>query len=349
MGFLYFRGRMSQSKGGRTTRDSPQQHIEVTLDNVEDVIQKTLQLYNKDRTTQAYLVWRDLKALLAKYDESTPLEEEASKIGAAKELIDTHLVALNRMEDEAVSVFDLFDNVESEEGWELDRDSEGIRTYSRAVEGSNTYQTKITGIVRAPLFDQLPLIAEMDLFRLWIPFCTDSDVDVDMSHFRKIARVLLIPPSPISWVLSAREMLLYAYGVDMMQEDNTLVAMAKTPSPGDLEYIERDFNWTPPPEGRKGSIRMHCRLSGMIINRVNENTIRMSVFSDVDPRVQLPYWIINLTTKKFAYLVIALLRKKAQNLDEEYKRRIAQGGIYDSIREILGRDGESENTDLQSS
>jgi len=327
---------MSQGKVERTTRHSPQQHIQVSLDNVEEVLQTSLDLYSKDRTTQAYLVWRDLKALLAQYDESEPSEELSVKIAAAKELIDNHIVTLNRMETEAISVFDLFDNVDSQEGWELARDSEGIRTYSRAVEGSNTYQTKITGIVRAPLFDLLPLIAEMDLYRLWIPFCTDSDVDVDMSYFRKIARVLLIPPSPISWVLSAREMLLYAYGVDMMQEDNTLVAMAKTPSPGDLEYVEKEYKWTPPPEGRSGSIRMDCRLAGMIIHRVNENTIRMSVFSDVEPKVQLPYWIVNLTTKKFAYLVIALLRKRAQNLDEEYKSRVAKGGIYDRIRTIIG-------------
>jgi len=328
---------MSQGKPvERTTRHSPQQHVQVSLDNAEDVIQTALQLYSKDRTTQAYLVWRDLKTLLAQYDESEPSEEDSAKISTAKEIIDLHLVTLNRMETEAISVFDLFDNVDSEEGWELARDSEGIRTYSRAVEGSNTYQTKITGIVRAPLFDLLPLIAEMDLYRLWIPFCTDSDVDVDMSYFRKMARILLIPPSPINWVLSAREMLLYAYGVDMMQEDNTLVAMAKTPSPGDLEYVEREYQWTPPPEGRKGSIRMDCRLAGMIIQRVNETTIRMSIFSDVEPKVQLPYWIVNLTTKKFAYLVIALLRKKAQNLDEEYQKRISKGGLYDSIREIIG-------------
>jgi len=328
----------------RTSRDSAQQHIQVTLDNVEEAIQTTLQLYSKDRTTQAYLIWRDLKALLAQYDESEPEEEVSAKIATAKELVDSNLITLHRMEEEALSVFDLFDNIDSQEGWELARDSEGIRTYSRAVEGSNTYQTKMIGIVRAPLFDLLPLIAEMDLYRLWIPFCTDSDIDVDMSYFRKMARILLIPPSPISWVLSAREMMLYAYGVDMMQEDNTLVAMAKTPSPGDLEYVEKEYNWTPPPEGRKGSIRMDCRLAGMIIQRVNENTIRMSVFSDVEPKVQIPYWIVNLTTKKFAYLVISLLRKKAQNLDEEYKLRIAKGGLYDSIREIIG-EPTTENTD----
>ena len=55
--------------------------------------------------------------------------------------------------------------------------------------------------------------------------------------------------------------MLYGYGVDMM-EDNKMIAMAKSPSPGELEYLRKHFDYELPPEGHNGSCRMTCHLAG---------------------------------------------------------------------------------------
>ena len=48
-----------------------------------------------------------------------------------------------------------------------------------------------------------------------------------------------------------------------MMEENTLVAMAKRPSEGELEYLQKTFNYIPPDETSK-AIRMHCNLAGSV-------------------------------------------------------------------------------------
>ena len=58
--------------------------------------------------------------------------------------------------------------------------------------------------------------------------------------------------------------MLYGYGVDMMEE-NKLLAMAKSPSEGELEYLKQTFGYEMDKEGTNGSsgtVRMDCILAG---------------------------------------------------------------------------------------
>src|SRR3990167_6688511 len=114
-----------------------------------------------------------------------------------------------------------------------------------------------------------------------------------------------------------------------MMEENKLAALARSPTPEELENLKHEFNYAPPPED-PGSIRMTCHLAGFIflslfiitfdfanisivvvmirllLERVDDNRTRVSVLSNSDPKVQLPYWVINFATKNLAHRIFSV-------------------------------------------
>ena len=76
----------------------------------------------------------------------------------------------------------------------------------------------------------------------------------------------------------------------------------------------------------------------LLLERVDDNRTRVSVLSNSDPKVQLPYWVINFATKNLAHRIFSFLRAQAANLDDDYKKRIASNASYERIRQKIKKD-----------
>ncbi len=62
------------------------------------------------------------------------------------------------------------------DGWKLETDTDGIRIYSRAVDGSQLKQIKATTEVYAPLDAVMAVLTDYTNYKSWIDHVTQSDV-----------------------------------------------------------------------------------------------------------------------------------------------------------------------------
>ena len=74
----------------------------------------------------------------------------------------------------------------------------------------------------------------------------------------------------------------------------------------------------------------------MLFEPLGPKKTRVSVLTNVDPMMDMPYWVINKGTKQLAHMILTFLRKQSCNLNAEYRRRIDESGtLYDNIRARL--------------
>lgn len=292
-------------------------------------VERIRELYDAAKTKLAHSLLLELERAL----ESVTDSEEEAAVETKRAMEEAALLLFHvRYEAEGVAAF--LEELEHGEGWELAREGEECATHFKQVPGSPTMLIKLQGLVRAPAFAVLACINEIDLYHTWIPTMTASDILLHLSAYKKMVHLQVQAPSPISWVVSPREMVLYGYGADLMEE-NKLIAMAQTPSPEALAMLQRRAQFTPPPP-RPGVVRMDCKLAGMLFEPLGPKTTRVSVLTNVDPMMDMPYWVINKGTKQFAHMIMTFLRKQSCNLNAEYRRRIDESGtLYDNIRSRL--------------
>lgn len=98
----------------------------------------------------------------------------------------------------------------------------GITTHYKLSEESGGIIVRMEGTLDLPLFEQCATIHEVDLFREWLPFCSNSKTIEKLSPSELIAYICLSVP-PI-----ARDTLLRAYGADCLQEHGKVVVIGRS-------------------------------------------------------------------------------------------------------------------------
>lgn len=200
-----------------------------------------------------------------------------------------------------------------------------------------------SGTLPANSFNVLALVNEIELFPTWIPTIRLSKYDYHISDFRKLIYFKVCPPKPVGYFVSEREMCLYAYGVDMM-EDNRLYAIVRTPTNDDLEDFKTLIDGYAPRKIEPSPVRMHCYMAGIEIIPIGEDKTKVTLVTCVDVKMMLPYWVINIATKQFAHMILGFLGDKAANLPDEYKKRInSNGSVYQNIKDRLRDDNDNNS------
>ena len=312
---------------------------------INDIWSQIEQYYNLEKI---FLAQEKLDELEKRLEEDLKSEdpavvEAAKALSAALEERDARFL-IKRVKEESKATREVINLIQTNDGWNLCRSDEGIQTFYRQIPDSPTLSIKIMGVLDCPAFEVLACVNEIDLYKTWIPTVAESAILLPVSDYKRIVHLKMNPPSPISWVVSNREMVLYGYGVDAMEE-NKLLAIARSVVPSDVEKLREKFeDFATPPE-TPDRVRMHCHLAGLLFEPMGPTKTRVAVMSNADPKMHLPYGIINMATKNVAHMMFVYLKNQAYNLktaaNGEYAKRInANGGLYDNIRQrLLNPDG----------
>lgn len=113
------------------------------------------------------------------------------------------------------------ENIAVNDDWIFAQTVFGVTTYYR-FEDEGSLSFKLQGDLNGvPLFEQLAVLRECDLFHLWLPFCNDSK-KLKQSKFDSVGWCKLLLP-----ILGARDGVYHAMGCDNMREDGSIIVAAE--------------------------------------------------------------------------------------------------------------------------
>eukprot|EP01104_Vermistella_antarctica_P007353 TRINITY_DN1817_c0_g1_i1.p1 TRINITY_DN1817_c0_g1~~TRINITY_DN1817_c0_g1_i1.p1 ORF type:complete len:599 (-),score=144.57 TRINITY_DN1817_c0_g1_i1:73-1869(-) len=241
---------------------------------------------------------------------------------------------------------DLVNVMLSDEGWDVVRQADGITTLYKNETNTPVHSVKMKGVVNCPTFNMAAVMYEADLYSNWIPMCVKSECLATMSKYRKI----IYTYSKMPWPMSDREMLMVGFGVDLLEEENLIVITAWST---DETCRERDNipDHIELPDPQSGTVRMTVHCSGIILRPVSTTQCEVFVMGNCDPKMSVPYSLLNYATKTLAHKGFSMLSDKAINLNAEYTRRIdANTDLYNEmkakIERAFAKDGDDTDTVL---
>ena len=172
---------------------------------------------NTGKNAQLKQLNQTTKSSPKNYDPTNMTEMEATE-----HLLDTHQEAFLGLQQRARLFQKAKECLTVDDDWTLAQTLFGVTTYYRREE-DGTLSIKLLGELRGvPLFEQLAVLRECDLFHLWAPFCKSS---------RKLAQVGKL--ECFGWykihipVLGTRDGVYRAMGCDTMREDGSIMIVAE--------------------------------------------------------------------------------------------------------------------------
>jgi len=201
--------------------------------------------------------------------------------------------------------------------------------------------------------DLLVVIAEIDLYVNWIPFLADAKVLVEITNYRKSVYCR----AGLPWPMSDRDMFLYGFGADLLEEDKVVIVVRSVNSKADeptsttaaADSDEDDSSnlispedlakiMTVVPKSPGGAMRMDCHFAGFVMESLSETRTRLTVLINADPMMSaIPYWLLNYVMKQFGHLIFARLEGLATGIKGSvFEERIqARPALYADLQRRL--------------
>ena len=205
----------------------------------------------------------------------------------------------------------------SDEGWNIQRECEGLRTLYRNLQDSaHIHSIRLDGDVDAPIFTLLTLFHEIDLFTKWIP----SYSLLGLTFAR-----LIDHPSPtelvvhlnfhVPWPFESRYTFFRCEGIDCMDDKaNPQIAVI-------LENLASEEEWGLNDPGVKTTF---FEPSGILLSPLGGGRTRVQIVVNVDPQIPfVPAWLIDFAVRNLAFLIIYRIRHAVEIVkhDAVYKER----------------------------
>lgn len=239
----------------------------------------------------------------------------------------------------------------SDDGWELQRDRDGIRTlYRGSAGGSPLIRIRIEGFVNAPVFNMLALLYEVDLFHLWLPrFAGIGLKSVSMvaeaSPTRRIYHAVISLP----WPIQNRDCVVAVEGVDAMNATDPIrqIVVLCDSNPAAL-FPEECLSHIP--SVSEGCTRMELRDAAIVLTpaevlqgeaqRGGAGCLYQFV-GTADVKTVFPAWLVNVITRQLMFLVIVGMRRFISlTYGEQYQPRMCdpKSPFYSMIRRRLAEE-----------
>ncbi|GMH56731.1 hypothetical protein TrRE_jg11493, partial [Triparma retinervis] len=197
--------------------------------------------------------------------------------------------------------------------WTVAQTLFGITTsYRREEDG--TLSIKLEGTLEdVPLFEQLSVLRETDLFHLWAPF---------VPRAKKLLQVTKI--ELVSWFIVSvplfglsRDAVFHAFGCDCMEKDGSVLIVANSVETFQGVEIPKE------PKGW-GAARMIVRSFQGLVTITSPTSATTKLIANIDPRLSLPQKLIDFAMKKMCGVLLLCLQKMAKKVVKNPSSQHAQ-------------------------
>lgn len=192
----------------------------------------------------------------------------------------------------------------------------GITTCYKLDESSGMISVRLQGNVDdLPLFEQLCVIYEVDLYKDWIPFCENSTFIHKLGQAELLAYIGLCIPPGIS-----RDTVLHCYGSDCLLEDNKLILIGQS--------IDHTIDTVLKNNHINDSIksRISYKSIGWFSNRMDiidfkaileplaTTSVRTTITATVNPNTILPTMVVNFIIRNLAGMFLYVFQNQVKKV-----------------------------------
>ena len=183
-------------------------------------------------------------------------------------------------------------------GWNLKKDKEGIKIFSRVSEHSKINELKAEFSIQAPLSELAAVIIDVDDHVQWVYATKSSKLLKKVSDSELYFYTEMDSP----WPLSNRDLIVHLLiRQDPMSKIMTIEAI-DVPS-----YMPK----------KKSIVRVPISKAVWTVTPVNKKTINISYHVEVDPGGTVPSWLVNMFATKCPFESFKSLRTQIKN--EKYR------------------------------
>jgi hypothetical protein len=247
---------------------------------------------------------------------------EEGKLAAAWELSSgADPLIVERLRTKLAALSEVESLLMSGSSWDTVSDRDGVRVQYCPSADSGTHNFKITARVRAPLFNLLAVVYEVDLYSEWMPRVKQARQLHAASRFEKTVHLEL----EAVWPVANRDCVVDGFGVDKLAEEGALLVVLVQAAGEALSPAE-------------GVVRALVHVGGFRLTRVSPEETGVEMVLNVDPCLPvIPHWLLNWATGHVLHwLFLRMERAAAFEEDSEYGRRVAGNrGVYQHLRNIL--------------
>ncbi len=247
------------------------------------------------------------------YELAKQLEQEIEASNENRELLDM-------LKERIQKVDETLHEIESNsDDWIHGLDYFGISTYYKVSSDRNLLTVKLEGIMEdLPLFEQVCVLYETDLYKLWVPFCDDSVKIFTLGHAELLAYLHISLP-----MLIARDTVIHAYACDLLEEEGKLILIGKSVNEkidefkekyGNAAAAENTFKETP----LKPVSWFHNRLNILdfkaIMEPISSTSVKTTIISTLEPNLVLPQFLLNFIIKNIAGLFLYFFTSQVKKI-----------------------------------
>jgi len=191
-----------------------------------------------------------------------------------------------------------------------------------------THSMRVEGTIDASILSILVIIYEVDLYKSWWPMILESKVIQEITIYKKYVYLTSWIPFP----MQTRDVCLFGSGVDILENDTIVISVHSCEKDFNIAKDEADHDDKNKDEEKKDggkeeevndhhnhlntpekTVRMTISLCGIKLVPTSKTKTSVVCIVNCDPKLLVPYWLLNMVTKQFApkvYETLEALAKK---------------------------------------
>ena len=192
--------------------------------------------------------------------------------------------------------------------WNLIKNEDGIKAFTREVKNSDVKQVKVTAKIKSTLTALVAIVRDVDSHTNWIYRCKRAKVlkrnsETDTYYYNE---------TEAPWPITNRDIITHA--VIKQDKKTKIVTITSTGVP----------NYIPP---QKNIVRIKKLNAKWIFSPNTDGTINVTSLLLIDLGGELPAWLINMAIADGPFETVLNMRK-------EVKKPKYQNTVYDFIEEL---------------
>ncbi|KAI0566495.1 START-like protein [Gracilaria domingensis] len=225
-------------------------------------------------------------------------------------------------------------STEHRDGWTISYDGAQTKVWYRNEANTSSHSILIEGEIHAPLLNVAALIYEADLYERLFWYVTSAKrLEIENpTPLRRAAYITVFAP----WPLYTRDVAVYAFAVDALDEDDCVIVLTK--SIDDSHPVKEKV---PAAGTLSRTVRADIHTSGFVLFPQSPGVTKARFLYNVNPHLAfVPMALVNWGARTICRWSMRTLETRAQNLDRLsplYKERMQSHPFYDFVRSRLGQ------------